>query len=359
MATYKVPQDVEADDKLIGPFSFRQFIYLIIVAISGFIAWALGQIFIGLAIIPMPIIIFFGALALPLRKDQPMEIYLAALVSFYLKPRKRIWDPEGIESTINISAPKSTEENRTKNLSELEAEQRLGYLANIVDSGGWAIHGAKAPGSAMLTDVYYDAQNTPDVLDDDNTISQSFSHLMNQNTERRREQTLSMMQQALSESEKREAAQQQQAQQPPQPVQQPIQQPQTPVQQPAQLQPEQPAVLPHDKVIQPLSDPATINQPSAIMAEIAQLTNTAPATNAYMPTPEATTAPVAVPEPALVDSGEQKENTSSTSETPIPADIINLAKNSDGLSISTLSKEANRLKSRSKSNNDEVVISLR
>ena len=27
MAVYKVPQDVEADDKLIGPFSFRQFIY--------------------------------------------------------------------------------------------------------------------------------------------------------------------------------------------------------------------------------------------------------------------------------------------------------------------------------------------
>jgi hypothetical protein len=24
MAQYKVPQDVEADDKLIGPFSFRQ-----------------------------------------------------------------------------------------------------------------------------------------------------------------------------------------------------------------------------------------------------------------------------------------------------------------------------------------------
>ncbi|TAL14698.1 hypothetical protein EPN95_02230, partial [Patescibacteria group bacterium] len=34
MAQYKVPQDVEADDKLIGPFSFRQFVYLIIVALS-------------------------------------------------------------------------------------------------------------------------------------------------------------------------------------------------------------------------------------------------------------------------------------------------------------------------------------
>jgi hypothetical protein len=39
MAVYKVPQDVEAEDKLIGPFSFRQFIYLIIVAGAGAIGW--------------------------------------------------------------------------------------------------------------------------------------------------------------------------------------------------------------------------------------------------------------------------------------------------------------------------------
>lgn len=68
MAVYKVPQDVEADDKLIGPFSFRQFIYLIIVAISIAIAWGLSQLFIPLAVIPLPLILFFGALALPLKK---------------------------------------------------------------------------------------------------------------------------------------------------------------------------------------------------------------------------------------------------------------------------------------------------
>ena len=78
MAVYKVAQDVEADDKLLGPFSFRQFVYLIIVAISLGLAWGLSQLFIALAIIPLPITILFGALALPLRKDQPMEVYLAA-----------------------------------------------------------------------------------------------------------------------------------------------------------------------------------------------------------------------------------------------------------------------------------------
>ena len=75
MAQYKVPQDVEADDKLLGPFSFRQFVYLLIA--GGLIALAVGlfQLFPLLAIIPLPPVLLFVALALPLKKDQPMETY--------------------------------------------------------------------------------------------------------------------------------------------------------------------------------------------------------------------------------------------------------------------------------------------
>ena len=82
MAQYKVPQNVEADDKLLGPFTFRQFVYLLIA--GGLVALAIGlfQIFPFLAIVPIPFIIFFVVLALPLKKDQPMETYLAALVSY-------------------------------------------------------------------------------------------------------------------------------------------------------------------------------------------------------------------------------------------------------------------------------------
>ena len=68
MARYTVPQDVEAEDKLIGPFSFRQFVYLIIAAIGIGGCWALFSVFPPLAIIPLPIVILFGILALPLKK---------------------------------------------------------------------------------------------------------------------------------------------------------------------------------------------------------------------------------------------------------------------------------------------------
>ena len=142
MAQYKVPQDVEADDKLLGPFNFRQFVYLLIA--GGLIALAVGlfQLFPLLAIIPVPFILLLAALALPLKKDQPMETYLAAIVSYYLKPRTRLWTPGQRESTIVITAPKKVDQEvRTRDITEEEATHRLSFLADIVDTEGYAIKG--------------------------------------------------------------------------------------------------------------------------------------------------------------------------------------------------------------------------
>jgi len=163
MAQYKVPQDVEADDKLLGPFSFRQFVYLLIA--GGLIALAVGlfQLFPLLAIIPLPPVLLFIALALPLRKDQPMETYLAAIVSYYLKPHTRLWTPGQRESTINITAPKKVEESRTRDITEEEATHRLSFLADIVDTGGYAIKGAG--NNLMREDLVAEANTVTDMFE--------------------------------------------------------------------------------------------------------------------------------------------------------------------------------------------------
>jgi len=311
MATYKVPQDVEADDKLIGPFSFRQFIYLIIVALAGGLAYGLAQLFVGLAVIPLPIIIFFGALALPLRKDQPMEIYLAAIVSFYLKPHRRIWDPDGIESLIEITVPKVVVVDRTKGISQADADQRFSYLANIVDSQGWAIRGAgtQAPG-AINNDIYLEAQGADDVLDANNSVAQSFDSMMNRETERMRQEAVDRMRQVTEE-------------------------PQTIAPTPAEsnpfLQPQPTTAIPS---LQPVYNP----YPNIQQSVIQPIGDTS---HAYTP-------PVETP---------VVETPPTTSDKPVSADIMNLANNSD-LSIETIAHEARRLQERDEQQ-DEVVISLR
>jgi len=325
MATYKVPQDVEADDKLIGPFSFRQFIYLIIVALAIALAWGLSRLFIGLTIIPLPIILLFGALALPLRKDQPMEIYLAAIISFYLKPRKRIWESDGIETLIEITVPKVVEVQRSKNISQADAEQRFSYLAGIVDSGGWAIRGAGAqasPSTTLNNDVFLEAQSAEDVLDSNNSVAQSFNVMMSKEADRVRQEAIDRMHA-------------------PDPV---FVAPTTPVAQnpasaysipepAAQAQQATPVFDPYptsiqQTVIQPVNDPL-------------HMTTTQPV------------APVVIP-----DIITPPQTATTTSDNVVSADIMNLANNTD-LSIETLASEAHRLQQKEADMSEEVVISLR
>jgi len=198
MATYKVPQDVEADDKLLGPFTFRQFIYLMIVFGSGMLAVALFQLFPLLAVIPLPFMIFFGLLALPLKKDQPMETYLAALLSFYTKPNKRYWLPGQSESTILITAPKQVEASRARDLSSEEASHRLSFLAEIVDSEGHAIKNAN---TTMKDEFYAEAYNTTDMFDTNRSDNYNLNNIMIQQQQERREAVVNQMRNAIETSE--------------------------------------------------------------------------------------------------------------------------------------------------------------
>ncbi|OYW83689.1 hypothetical protein B7Z17_05330, partial [Candidatus Saccharibacteria bacterium 32-49-10] len=171
MAVYKVPQDVEAEDKLIGPFSFRQFIYIIVAFMAGLIGWFLSRIFIGLIIIPMPIVLFFLLIALPLKKDQPMETYLTAVVRFFMKPRRRIWEPEGTIEFITITAPKVDDGPTLKQFTGQQAAAQLDYLARVVDTGGWATRGVISSASSVSDIVVAESESATDVFDKTNNVS--------------------------------------------------------------------------------------------------------------------------------------------------------------------------------------------
>ena len=197
MATYKVPQDVEAEDRLLGPFTFRQFVYLLIAAIAGALAAALFQIFPLLALLPAPVIFFFLVLALPLKKDQPMETYLAAIVSFYTKPNKRFWRPGQGETTIQITAPKIVEKSRTRDLSEEEASHRLSFLSNLIDSEGYAIRGNH--NTNFTENFIADATDVNDFMDDNQ--NQNLINLMQKEKVARHAEIINQMKAAINNTE--------------------------------------------------------------------------------------------------------------------------------------------------------------
>ena len=145
MAVYKVIQDIEAEDKLLGPLTLKGLIYAGIAAVFGFINFQLITsgipIFVKLPIVivfSMPMALF-AVLASPLGRDQPTEVWLLAHLKFYLKPRQRIWNQSGLVELVTITVPKRIERQLTKGFSELEVQSRLKALATTLDSRGWVV----------------------------------------------------------------------------------------------------------------------------------------------------------------------------------------------------------------------------
>lgn len=342
-SSYKVPQDVEAEDKLLGPFSFRQFIFLIIAVMGCAAAWALWMVWPPLAIIPAPIILFFGALALPLRKDQPMEIYLLAVVSFLLKPKKRFWRADGIETMVEVVAPKVVEEHLTKGYNQNEVQQRLSYLANLVDSHGWSVRGVADDAAAST--MYDETLTAADILDDDSAQARTFDTLIDQNNEQRRQAAIAQMHQTQ-----------------PQPATPGASVPSPYDSIPGASTPNQVAATPPQQ--QPTTDPQQLTQDALTAYDTAadpQLTiNPYPTMrqSVIRPAGETPTAPEQPPQPAPAAPPNPVEP-QTTSETPVSPAIIDLASNHQDLSVETIQREADRIQKAEKKQNDEVVISLR
>lgn len=206
MAVYKVIQDIEAEDKLLGPLTLKGFIYAAIAAVLAFInfrllvASSMGPIrwpFILIFALPM---ILFGVLAAPLGREQPTEVWLLSRVRFFLKNHVRVWDQSGMNHLVTITVPKKIERILTKNFSQTEVKSRLEALASTLDSRGWVIKDApnstaSIPGylsplaedsdrlvgvsTLVMPSVISDIKPADDILDEqNNSTAQHFGELM-------------------------------------------------------------------------------------------------------------------------------------------------------------------------------------
>lgn len=386
MAVYKVPQDVEADDKLIGPFSLKQFIFLIVAAISGALSYILGTIVFPLFLIPLPVAIFFIVLALPLKKDQPMEVYLAALISFYLKPKRKIWVADGIDRLVEITYDNMQSLNvPTRDLTFEQAQERLAFLADVVDSKGWAVKDAN---SSINRDVLNEANSIADIHDSSAPINRAFNDMIQRSDLERKNKIITRMKEetlnktpVISEAEIKESLST-----PNIPIQTTVhptqfekpkssafdvyQVPDVPV--------EAPRIITRSDSVRP--KPIThqtprSTQPLPVQTQPQPQVQAEPTQPVLAPVPEPQLQPVPQPQPVQVTYNSVPSPNMNPLPSPAPVnpeamntitnqpspDIISLATNHDDLSVETIAAQARRLNSNKEilGGEDEVVISLR
>lgn len=138
---YKVPQNVDIEDRVIGPLSLRQFIIILIGAgiclILFFILTGPFRILFWFLAILIGTAVF--AFAFAKYGDQKMEIFVMSALKTFTTPRKRIWKkeeelPQVVKKNTETKKAADEVEKRTPQ----EAKNDLSTLAQLVDSGGYS-----------------------------------------------------------------------------------------------------------------------------------------------------------------------------------------------------------------------------
>lgn len=382
MATYKLIQDIEADDHILGPLSLRQFIFGLIAAFLGYLCFiAVVKHLILLLLFFLPPALFCGFFAFPWGRDQPTETWALAKLRFWFKPRRRVWNQSGLKELVTITVPKKIEHVYSDGLSQTEVKSRLQALANTIDSRGWAIKHINAIGfvpqqnsSDRLIDIPIVPGETTsetaadDIMDaDHNPIAQQFESMINKSSQDRRQRLMEELQKPVPAA-------------PVAPVSDPAPQwfmNHNPVPAPATPTPAYPAMqtpasessvsgaLPTAPV--PPAAPPVISVQSVASAPddamlSSQLRSHARPSEAYgnlrtlQPLGTKTAASTADPaSPVPADPYGASDNTSSPMTASSDPAILSLSKNND-LNVATIAREAQRAKKGGAQ--DEVVISL-
>lgn len=164
---YKVPQNVDIEDKVIAGLTLRQFMFIMVAGGIGLLEFyafvgPLSFLFLPMAIITGGIGVAFAFVKI---NDRPFEVFIGAAMKSLFAPHERVWNKD-----IDIDIPKHTEtprkagpqKPRKKSLEEVKSG--LERLAMVVDSGGAAgvdnttdrqtnIQATEAPEAENIQDV--------------------------------------------------------------------------------------------------------------------------------------------------------------------------------------------------------------
>lgn len=158
---YKVPQNVDIEDKVIGGLTLRQFMFLMVaggvILISRYLLKA-----IHLNALFVPSVFIIGGLGIALAffkvNDRPLEVFIISATKSILRPTKRIWQKE-VLAIKTPPAPKEAPRQPKAKEDVGNIKSNLQRLAMIVDSGG-------APDSGRITNFRPPNENEPHGLND-------------------------------------------------------------------------------------------------------------------------------------------------------------------------------------------------
>ena len=131
-----VPQFIDAEDKIWGPITVRQFVIMVVGGLFLFISYKLSDLslflFQAVLIIILVIVIAFFKI-----NGQPFHIFALNFISSFKKPRIRVWKKEYIK-VEHFRAKGEGQENQDQYpiRKSFLSSKKLSELSLVIDTGG-------------------------------------------------------------------------------------------------------------------------------------------------------------------------------------------------------------------------------
>jgi len=131
---FKVPQNIDLEDKIVGPLTLIQFLYIISGGIIVYLLFlTLGPTFF-FWVLSVPVAAIAIAMAFLKIQDQPLSHFIKAGLMYLSRPKIRIWQRHGVNISAIKAAPVKKEGSTTLPKKKIEKSE-LEKIAQVLDTG--------------------------------------------------------------------------------------------------------------------------------------------------------------------------------------------------------------------------------
>lgn len=135
---FNVPQHIEVEDKVAGPFTAKQLLWMFGMGVVLLILWGvLDQV--TFIISAIPTVLIFCALAFYKPQGQPLIKFVIWGIGFAFKPKVYVWKRNYIKKNRKKKIDNAIQDNKTASQKERKKEilaENLEDLAKTLDTEG-------------------------------------------------------------------------------------------------------------------------------------------------------------------------------------------------------------------------------
>jgi hypothetical protein len=129
---YNVPQFIDIEDKIVGPLTAKQLLWLFGLGGTLFLMWVMIGSKLNFILIAIPVSFLFLALAFYRPYGQPLSKFIVSMFLFFVKPKVYMWQRTG--KMLNEKKVYKKELPAKVNFKRMPKQQEIYDISKILDS---------------------------------------------------------------------------------------------------------------------------------------------------------------------------------------------------------------------------------